>query len=200
VAWYVALPIGIFVIGGPIATLVQTAAGSRVLVATMVGFIVVVLARTFPLPGLWTLLEVPTEHRLGVDRAIELAKRANVGTTADPQFFELKRLCTGPREIEALLVIAQFGDGLDSTIEPQAARGTSAEPTPDFVVLQPESGTSKSPYGDNTVLVMPCWVCGGRGRIELEGGGPGFLARLRGTERTLEKCPECNGTGAAEVS
>lgn len=102
----------IFVIGSAIIRLFEVSPDSRVQVATMVGLIVVTLARAIPMPGAWVLSDVPAESRLDFDRAIELAKKANVGTTADPEYLQLKLMCTGSKEIEALLVIAQFGGEL----------------------------------------------------------------------------------------
>lgn len=210
--WYAALPIGIFLIGGPIVTFLEVPAGSRAQVGVIVGFIVVALARVVPLPGAWTLWDAPAGDRLDVDRAIELAKKANRGTTGDPEYAELKRLCAGPREIEALLVIAQFGEGLPAGVDVVAPThgnesmvpeptGQSTRPGSDSIeLLQSATGPSEPNTEENEPQIAPCATCGGRGRIERQGSRSGLFGKLIGAEQIVEKCSDCNGTGAAQVS
>jgi hypothetical protein len=158
------------------------------------------------MPGAWGLSAVPAEGHLDVDQAIALAKKVNVGTTADTEYFQLRSLLTGSKEIEALLVMAQFGEGLPgvdsqtvpNTLSPMSSPIDHVEP----IFTHNEESTQLAPDSnvENVLPVMPCSVCGGRGRLERQAERPKFLARLLGAEQVIETCTECNGTGAAGVS
>jgi hypothetical protein len=205
--WFIALPIGVFIVGPLFIRLFQVPAESWIQVATFVGLIVMTLARAVPMPGASVLSEVSAENRLDLDRAIELAKTANAGTTNDTEYFQLKSLCTGPREIEALLMIAQFGGG-PTGIEPKTVLATSSpagssSDNEGLALTHDEESAglaSDSSDDESAPSVTPCPACGGRGRLERQMDRPGFLGRFLSATVIIEKCPACNGTGAADVS